>query len=174
MEAVTALNPINTMQNLRCDTLPFPVWRVQHEESRAKFRGGDLVSESDHEPQNEASMRHLVTMHLRWGHSNEESPFLSVFDNRQMAVIWGEQRAKWFNRQRGGGADVKLFRVDCSSMQDMVIFKVSELLTQLNLNLNRDTSHEYLILRRIPANNIRQDMNISDSIVQGMRRLAEA
>ncbi|KAK3709310.1 hypothetical protein LTR37_011048 [Vermiconidia calcicola] len=106
-------------------------------------------------------------MHLRWGYSKVESPFLSVFGDREEAMRWARARQDWLDKQTSVLAGVKLFQIDCNSLGQSVVFKVDDLLARLDIPLNRDTSHEYLILHRIPANAIRLDVDISDMVFQG-------
>ena len=164
---------LDSVHAFGCTTIPPNLWRVQHNESRASFeRNGDLVAAlSNYIGGNESTFRNHLTMHLRWGYSKVESPFLSVFGDREEAMRWARARQDWLDKQTSVYASVKLFQINCCSLRQSVVFRVDDLLARLDISLDRDTSHEYLILHRIPANAIRLDVDISDMVFQGKRVL---
>lgn len=155
------------LQNFTCGMLPGSFWRVQHGQSQAAFdKDHNLVAKwSDYAPRDPEDFRDILQSHLRWGHTRRNSCFLSMFDNYHHAVAWGKSRYRW---QSTGTADVDLYEVDTSLLQDVMIFKLDDLLLNLNMGpLKWETSHEYLILNHIPQCAIQRLTDIETIILDG-------
>ena len=154
------------LQSSRCTALPDELWRVQHGESQADFNGeGNLVAKlSGYAPKDREELLISLTKHFKWGHSRTKNCFLSVLDNYQEAVNWGEARHRWTDNQSTPVSDVELFKIDASLLSDTMVFKVDVLLAKLNMTLKRDTSHEHLVLNRIPAKAIRRSIDINEMV----------
>ena len=90
-----------------------------------------------------------------------------MFDNHQKAVIWGKARYLWAENQLNTVSDVELLKIDTHLLSNIMIFKVDELLTKLDLPLKRDTSHEYLALNGVPAKAIRFVMDVGEMVWDG-------
>lgn len=157
------------LRELRCTALPEELWRVQHGGSQAEFdREGNLLAKlSDHVPKNQEELCMFLVSHFKWGRSQANSCFLSMLDIRQEAVNWGKARYQWAKSQPNAIVFVELFKIDSHLLGDIMVFKVDELLTKLDLRLKRDTSHEYLVLSHVPAKAIQWVMDISEMMWAG-------
>ena len=77
---------------------------------------------------------------------------------------WGKAGHWWPDSKSTAVADVELFKIDANLPSDIMVFKVDVLLAKLNMTPKRDTSHEYLILNRIPINAIQRFMDIDETV----------
>ncbi len=151
------------MKPLRCTTLPPHLWRVQHNSTlnRVEERKDLVAALSNWTPADEDIMRAKLRTHIRGDYSQTGSPFLSLFDDRDVAMEWGKMRNRSAMSIPGVYNNVDLFKIDRRFLQDKMVFKVNDILTRINLKIGPDTAHEYLVLQSIPADAISKDVNIS-------------
>ena len=156
------------MGQLQCYALPPNLWRVQYNDSQAQFRDGNLVAKLWwYDPHDETEFRDRLLSHLSWGHSQRDSPFLSMLDDRNEAVEWGKARYRWYDREVQVSARAKVYRINCRLLSGSMVFRLSDLLQRFNIWPGRDTSHEYLILNQVPASSLQSDVEIGSLIEQG-------
>ena len=106
------------MSQLQCYALPPNLWRVQYNDSQAQFRDGNLVATLWwYDPHDETEFRQCLLSHLSWGHSQRDSPSLSMLDDRNEAIEWGKARYRWYDGQVGVFARAKVYRIDCRLLQ---------------------------------------------------------
>lgn len=154
-----------------CQEVPASLYRVQHAESQAQFdSAGDLVPRSNGElPQNVTEFKTGLQNHFRWGYSQSESSFMSLFDCEERAIDWGKKR--YYRGTRHGSGPVQIHKVNTIVLSGIHIFKVDDLCRRLDITLNRDVAHEYLVALRIPAAALHIVIDIETLVGEGQSPL---
>ena len=75
---------------------------------------------------------------------------MSLFDCKERAIDWAKSRYR-SRTQRHRSEPVRIYKIDTMVLSEALIFKADDLCRRLEITLNRDVAHEYLIALRIPA-----------------------
>jgi len=87
-----------------------------------------------------------------------------VFDDHRLSDEWARNRYKG----REDDVFVVLYEINSRMLGSSLVFRVDELRSRLGLQLNRDTSGEYLILHRIPREAVGRWTDIGALVERGM------
>jgi len=87
-----------------------------------------------------------------------------VFDDHRLSDEWARNRYKG----REDDENVALYEINSQLLGSSLVFRVDELRSRLGLQLNRDTSREYLILHRIPREAVGRWTDIGALVERGM------
>ena len=139
-------------------------WRCQHGLSQGRFdKDNNLLAKmSTYIPPTEDEFVQALRGHFRWAPSAGPSCFLSILNNERHGLAWGRQRYWDANCE-----EVRVYEIDLTQLEGHVVLRVNDLRERYGLELDWDTSDEYLVLNRIPARALVRETNIGDLIDRG-------
>ncbi|CAK4034774.1 Hypothetical predicted protein [Lecanosticta acicola] len=152
---------VKSFEPLRCKHPPKYLYRIQHENSQARFdQWGNLnAALNDQTPESSYEFKSALARHLRWGFSRGESYFLSLFGKESEAREWASLRANeqrieesGGHRRREGRGVVKMYKIHTAGMrkEGIVVMRADKAIQKLEIEDEEHRRHEFIILNRLP------------------------
>ncbi|KAG2119207.1 hypothetical protein DEU56DRAFT_137636 [Suillus clintonianus] len=142
--------------------LPRYLYRVYDEESCSQFnRASGFVASipnAVYNPEHRNARRQLK-QHMNWG-NRYRTPFISVTGSREKALEYALQRVEM------GRRTVSIVKIDSSRLEraNIDVYRMCDLVEQIGAYIKPEANneHEYLCVRRIPANAVIECLTLDD------------